>query len=111
MAVTTRTLATMKEKGKKIVALTAYDASFSHLLSAAGVEVLLVGDSLGSVVGGRTSTLSVTVEELAYHTASVARGNQGALIMADLPFMSYATQEQALNNAATLMRAGAQMVM
>lgn len=110
MAITTRSLNTMKQKGEKIVALTVYDASFSHLMSTAGVELFLVGDSLGSVIGGHTSTIPVTLEEVAYHTICVARGNQGALIMADLPFMTYGTTEEALRNAATLMRAGAHMV-
>ena len=110
MVITTRTLAAMKQKGEKITALTVYDASFSHLMSTAGIELFLVGDSLGSVINGFTSTIPVTVDSIAYHTACVARGNQGALIMADLPFMSYATTEQALHNAAILMRAGAHMV-
>jgi 3-methyl-2-oxobutanoate hydroxymethyltransferase len=90
--------------------LTCYDATFAQTACQAGVDVLLVGDSLGMVLQGHDSTLPVTVAEMAYHTASVKRGNQGALILADLPFMAYATLEQALNNSAALMQAGAHMV-
>ncbi len=108
--ITLHTLAQMKQDGEKFSCLTAYDACFAQLVSAAGVEVILVGDSLGMVLQGHDSTLPVSVDEMAYHTACVKRGNQGALIMADLPFMSYATTEQALDNAAVLMQAGAHMV-
>lgn len=91
--------------------LTAYDASFAALLEAAGVEALLVGDSLGMVVQGQESTLPVTIEDMAYHCRNVARGSRNALILADMPFMSYATPAQAMANAARLMReGGAQMV-
>jgi 3-methyl-2-oxobutanoate hydroxymethyltransferase len=100
----------MKKAGEKFAVLTAYDACFSHLISSAGTEVILVGDSLGMVLQGNDSTLPVTVEEMAYHTQSVARGNQGSLIMADLPFMSYSTPEQAMDSSAALMQAGANMV-
>src|SRR5690606_25339134 len=89
--ITLTTLNKLKQNGEKFACLTAYDATFAHLESTAGVEVLLIGDSLGMVLQGHDSTLPVTVEEMAYHTASVKRGNRGALIMADLPFMSYAT--------------------
>ncbi|MCW8885099.1 MAG: 3-methyl-2-oxobutanoate hydroxymethyltransferase [Motiliproteus sp.] len=108
--ITLHTLAQMKQEGKKFSCLTAYDACFSQLVSEAGVEVILVGDSLGMVLQGNDSTLPVSVEEMAYHTACVKRGNQGALIMADLPFMSYATVEQAMDNSAALMQAGAHLV-
>lgn len=108
--ITLHTLSSMKENGEKFAVLTAYDACFSHLVSAAGTEVILVGDSLGMVLQGNDSTLPVTVEEMAYHTQAVAKGNQGSLIMADLPFMSYSTPEQAMDNAAVLMQAGANMV-
>ena len=77
--------------------LTCYDATFAHAASEAGVEVLLVGDSLGMVLQGHDSTLPVTTADMAYHTACVKRGNHGALILADLPFMSYATLEQTLD--------------
>lgn len=91
--------------------LTCYDASFAALCDAAGVEILLVGDSLGMVVQGHDSTLPVTMEDMEYHVRMVARGSQKALIAADLPFASYqVSPEQAYSNAARLMVAGAQMV-
>jgi len=110
MAVTLRTLQQRKQDGAKFSVLTAYDACFSRLISEAGVDVMLVGDSLGMVLQGHDSTLPVTTEQLAYHTAAVARGNQGSLIMADMPFMSGATLERALTAAHTLMQAGANLV-
>lgn len=109
-SVNLQTLIEHKRNGRKFAMLTAYDASFANLVSSAGVEVILVGDSLGMVLQGESSTLPVTVEHMAYHTQSVAKGNQGALIMSDLPFMSYSNVDQALENAAELMRAGAHMV-
>jgi 3-methyl-2-oxobutanoate hydroxymethyltransferase len=108
--VTLTTLQSLKQSGEKIAMLTCYDATFAQAACQAGVDVLLVGDSLGMVLQGHDSTLPVTVAEMAYHTVSVKRGNQGALILADLPFMAYATLEQALNNSAALMQAGAHMV-
>jgi len=108
--ITLTTLNKLKQNGEKFACLTAYDATFAHLESTAGVEVLLIGDSLGMVLQGHDSTLPVTVEEMAYHTASVKRGNRGALIMADLPFMSYATLDQAMVNSARLMQAGAHVL-
>lgn len=108
--VTLTTLQALKQRGEKIVMLTSYDATFATAACAAGVEVLLVGDSLGNVLQGHDSTLPVSVADMAYHTACVKRGNRGALILADLPFMSYATLEQALDSSAALMRAGAHMV-
>jgi 3-methyl-2-oxobutanoate hydroxymethyltransferase len=108
--VTLTTLQSLKQSGEKIAMLTCYDATFAQTACQAGVDVLLVGDSLGMVLQGHDSTLPVTVAEMAYHTASVKRGNQGALILVDLPFMAYATIEQALNNSAALMQAGAHMV-
>jgi len=101
----------MKEKGEKFASLTAYDASFAHILDEAGVEVILVGDSLGMVVQGQESTVPVSIDEMIYHSAIVSRGSKQALIVVDLPFMSYATPEQAMSNAARLMKeGGAQMV-
>ncbi|MTI64117.1 3-methyl-2-oxobutanoate hydroxymethyltransferase [Methylophaga sp.] len=101
----------MKAAQEKIAVLTAYDASFSHALEEAGVEVILVGDSLGMVIQGQESTLPVTVDNMIYHTANVARGSDKAFIVADLPFMSYANADQAIANAARLMaEGGAQMV-
>ncbi|MGB1237033.1 MAG: 3-methyl-2-oxobutanoate hydroxymethyltransferase [Pseudomonadales bacterium] len=108
--VTLSTLAALKHSGEKFSVLTAYDATFSHVVSSAGVEAILVGDSLGMVLQGHDSTLPVSVDDMAYHTRCVAAGNQGSLIIVDLPFMSYASVEQTLNNSATLMQAGANMV-
>ena len=104
------TLTKLKAKGEKFVVLTAYDATFAQLISQAGIEVLLVGDSLGMVVQGRASTVPVTMSDMIYHIQSVSLGNQGSMIMADLPYMSYATTETALSNSAKLMQAGANMV-
>lgn len=109
--ITVTTLAKLKSAREKFTVLTAYDASFAALLEAAGVEVLLVGDSLGMVVQGQRTTLSVTLEDMIYHTRNVARGCRTALLMTDMPFASYATVDQAVGNAARLMReGGAQMV-
>ncbi len=109
--VTLTELARMRSAGEKIAMLTAYDASFATLCERNGVDVLLVGDSLGNVVQGQKTTLPVTVEQMVYHTECVARGSQRAWIIADLPFASYQeSREQALRNAARLMAAGAQMV-
>ncbi len=108
--VTVSTLQKMKEAGEKFTCITAYDATFSRLISEAGAETMLVGDSLGMVLQGHDSTVPVTLEDMAYHTACVARGNRGALIMADMPFMAYASPEQALSGATELMQAGAHMV-
>jgi 3-methyl-2-oxobutanoate hydroxymethyltransferase len=101
----------MKTEGQKISVLTSYDASMTRLIEEAGVEVLLVGDSLGMVVQGQESTLPVTVDEMVYHTRNVARARQRALLVTDMPFMSYSTPEQALESAGRLMKeGGAQMV-
>ncbi|MES2758274.1 MAG: 3-methyl-2-oxobutanoate hydroxymethyltransferase [Pseudomonadota bacterium] len=109
-AVTIPTLNTMRAAGTPIVMLTCYDASFAALMDRCGVHVLLIGDSLGMVCNGHNSTLPVTVAEVAYHTASVARGSKSAMILADLPFGAYATKEAAYDNAVKLMQAGAHMV-
>jgi len=109
-AITLTTLQSLKQKGEKITMLTCYDATFAHACNQAGVELLLVGDSLGMVLQGHDSTLPVTTDAVAYHVACVKRGNQGAMILADLPFMANATLEQTLNNSAKLMQAGAHMV-
>ncbi|MDG4550698.1 MAG: 3-methyl-2-oxobutanoate hydroxymethyltransferase [Candidatus Contendobacter sp.] len=109
--ITITTLAKMKRDREKFAVLTAYDASFAALLEAAGVEVILVGDSLGMVVQGQRTTVPVTMEDMIYHTRLVARGCRTALLMADMPFASYATVEQGVYNAARLMgEGGAQMV-
>ncbi|MDZ4099633.1 MAG: 3-methyl-2-oxobutanoate hydroxymethyltransferase [Methylophilaceae bacterium] len=100
-----------KTQGEKIAVLTCYDASFATLLDNAGVDVLLVGDSLGMVLHGANSTLSVTLHDMQYHTRCVAKGNKNAYIITDMPFGSYQQNpEQALRNAARLMTAGAHMV-
>ena len=108
--VTLSTLRDIKERGEKFTCLTAYDACFASILSEAGIEVLLIGDSLGMVLQGHDSTLPVTMDDMIYHTQCVKRGNKRSLLMADLPFMSYASETQTLENAAALMRAGAHMV-
>ncbi|WP_298444041.1 3-methyl-2-oxobutanoate hydroxymethyltransferase [uncultured Ferrimonas sp.] len=108
--ITISTLARYKREGRKFAALTAYDASFAGVFEAENVPVLLIGDSLGMVLQGGTDTLKVTVEQIAYHTRSVVTGAPNALVIADMPFMSYDTVEHACHNAAELMRAGAKMV-
>ena len=101
----------MKQDGTPIVALTGYDASFAHVLDGAGIDVVLVGDSLGMVVQGHATTLPVAVDDIVYHCAAVRRGLSRALLMADMPFLSYATPEQALATARRLLvDAGAAMV-
>ncbi len=109
-AVTIPSLNAMRAAGAKIAMMTCYDASFASLMDRCGVEVLLIGDSLGMVCNGHQSTLPVTVAEVAYHTAAVARGNKNAMVLADMPFGSYATPESAFNHAVQLMQAGAHMV-
>ena len=108
--VTTSTLLKMKQQGEKITALTAYDASFAQTFDKAGIDFLLIGDSLGMVLQGNDDTLPVTVDEVAYHTRAVRKGTERAFVVADMPFMSYSTMEKAFDNAATLMAAGASMV-
>ncbi|MFT5707629.1 MAG: 3-methyl-2-oxobutanoate hydroxymethyltransferase [Oceanospirillaceae bacterium] len=108
--VTLNTLNAYKKTGEKFAVLTAYDATFANVLSQAGVEAILVGDSLGMVLQGNDSTLPVTMTDMIYHTRCVVAGNTNALIIVDLPFMSYATPEQTMRNCAALMQAGANMV-
>ncbi len=104
-------LLAMKQNGEKIACLTAYDASFSALIDATGIEVILVGDSLGMVVQGHATTLPVKIDDMVYHTRCVTKTCKRALVIADLPFMTYVTPEAAAQNAATLIQAGgAQMV-
>lgn len=98
--VTVTTLYKMKEKGEKIVAITAYDYPFAKMADESGVHTILVGDSLGMVVQGEKNTLPVTMDEMIYHTRIVARGSQNALVIGDMPFMSYQTSvEYAIRNA------------
>ena len=105
------TLRRMKAQAEPIACLTAYDASFAQLVDMAGVDLVLVGDSLGMVVQGHETTVPVTVDDVVYHTRIVARGLGRAFLVADLPFMSYAAPEQALDNAVRLMQeGGAKMV-
>lgn len=109
--VTLSTLQALRRRGEKIAVLTAYDAGFARLAEEAGVEVILVGDSLGMVVQGHASTLPVKLAEMSYHTRCAARGVQRAFIVADLPFASYQqSPQQAYASAAKLMAAGAHMV-
>jgi 3-methyl-2-oxobutanoate hydroxymethyltransferase len=103
-------LQAMHQSGEKIAVLTAYDSSFSALIDHAGIDAMLIGDSLGNVVQGHCTTTPVTISEMVYHTQCVSRGNQTAFLIADMPFGSYSTPEQAMENAVLLMRAGAQMV-
>ena len=103
-------LKAIKADGNKFAAITAYDFSFASLIEAAEIEVTLVGDSLGNVIQGQKTTIPVSVDEMAYHTAAVNRGITHSLLISDMPFMSYANEIQALDNAAILMRAGAKMV-
>lgn len=111
MRKTLTTLQDMRDKGEKIAMLTCYDSSFAVLLENNGVDVLLVGDSLGMVIQGRESTLPVTIEQMAYHTACVAAGAQQAFIIADMPFgTSQFSARETFSHAVQLMQAGAEMV-
>lgn len=105
------TLDRMKAEGEKIACITAYDASFAALVDEAGIDVVLVGDSLGMVIQGHDTTVPVTLNDVIYHCRAVAKGLYRPFLMADMPFMTYATKEQALENAVRLMQeGGAKMV-
>lgn len=108
--ITLNSLQTRKQQNERFAVVTAYDATFARIADEAGIEVILVGDSLGMVLQGHDSTLPVTIDDMVYHTHCVSKGSQNALIMGDLPFGSYATTEQCLSNAAALMRAGAHAI-
>jgi len=109
--VTLTTLREMKARGERIACLTAYDASMAAAVDAAGIDLILVGDSLGMVVQGHSTTIPVTTDDVAYHTACARAGVRRALLVADMPFASFATPEVALDNAVTLMQeGGAEMV-
>jgi 3-methyl-2-oxobutanoate hydroxymethyltransferase len=108
--VSTSTLLKMKAESEKIVAITAYDASFAKLFDEQGVDVILIGDSLGMVLKGDDDTTTVTIDEIAYHTNSVSNGASRCLVVADMPFMSYTNPIQTYENAAKLMSSGATMV-
>jgi 3-methyl-2-oxobutanoate hydroxymethyltransferase len=104
-------LLAMKQANEKITCLTAYDASFSQLLDQENIDVMLVGDSLGMVIQGKKTTVPVSIDEMVYHTQCVVNARKRAFVIADLPFLTYATKNMALKNAAKLMQlAGAQMV-
>lgn len=107
---TLSTLNKFKRDGIKFTCLTCYDAMFARMMDNAQIDTILIGDSLGMVVQGHDSTLPVTVDDMVYHTANVARSNQHALILADLPFMSYATLPEAITNSRKLMQAGAHVI-
>ena len=100
----------MKQDGQKFATITAYDATFAKLFDDEGIPAILIGDSLGMVIQGHSDTLPVTIDERAYHTRCVRRGTSNALVIADLPFMTYADTASACQNAAKLMAAGASMV-
>ena len=103
--ITTRALLEMKEKGERIVALTCYDALFARLLDASGIDILLVGDSLNQVLAGAASTLSATLEQMIYHTTIVRRGAERAMVICDMPFLTYQiTPEDALRNCGRVMK-------
>lgn len=104
--VTVNTLKNLKQEGQKMTCLTAYDVSFARVLDDAGIDIILVGDSLGMVIQGEKTTLPVTVDDMIYHARAVARGCEHAMLMVDMPFMSYTTADQALENAARLMKEG-----
>lgn len=104
--VTVTTLQKMKAEGEKIASLTAYDASFARVIDLQGIDFILVGDSLGMVIQGHETTVPVSVDDIIYHTKAVAKTCQSALLMADLPFMSYTSPQQALHNAARIMQEG-----
>jgi 3-methyl-2-oxobutanoate hydroxymethyltransferase len=108
--VTISTLNKKKAAGEKFVCITAYDATFARIISESGAESILVGDSLGMVLQGHDSTIPVTLDHMVYHTECVCRAAPDCLVMADMPFMSYTTPEQAMASATRLMQAGAQMV-
>lgn len=110
MSVTVSKLLEHKNQQQKFSCVAAYDATFAQELNQAGIDVILVGDSLGMVLQGHNSTVPVTIDDMTYHTSCVSRGNSNALIMADMPFMTFSTTEHAINNASKLMQAGAHMV-
>ncbi len=109
-AITVKTLQQAKQSNKNFAALTAYDAPLAQIAEQQGIDVLLVGDSVGMVVQGQQSTIPVTLAHMIYHTQCVSRGASRALIMADMPFMTYCNIPSALKNAQLLMQAGAHMV-
>lgn len=110
MRITVPHLQSLKQEQKKFSVLTAYDACFAHWIEQAGIEVILVGDSLGMVLQGNASTLPVTIDHMVYHTACVSKGTTNTLIMADMPFMSGIELQPTIQGATKLMQAGAHCV-
>ena len=108
--VTTQTVVEMKQKGEKISMLTAYDFTMARIIDAAGIDVLLVGDSASNVMAGNETTVPITLDHMIYHTQCVVRGVDRALVIADMPFMSYATDDMGFENATRLMQAGANSI-
>ncbi|MCA2016348.1 3-methyl-2-oxobutanoate hydroxymethyltransferase [Vibrio tritonius] len=108
--ITINDLMKWKREGKKFASIATYDASFAQVFESQEMPVLLVGDSLGMVLQGENDTLAVTVDDIVYHTRCVRKGSPNSLLMADMPFMSYVTPEEACENAARIMRSGANMV-
>ena len=108
--ITLSTINKLKKEGEKFTCLTAYESTMASVISKSGVDIILVGDSLGMVIQGHDSTLPVTMDQLIYHLECVVRGNNGSHVMADMPFMSYATDDLGLENAKRLMQAGANSV-
>lgn len=104
------TLKIFKSRGEKITCLTAYDASFASILDTCGVDIILVGDSLGNVIKGDENTLGVSMNDMLYHTKAVAKGRKEALLISDMPYQSYIDAKQTLENAQRLVDMGAQMV-
>ena len=107
---TIASLSKLKDKSKKFTCLTAYESTMASIISKAGVDVILVGDSLGMVIQGHDSTLPVTMDQLIYHLECVVKGNKSSHIMADMPFMSYATDDLGFENATRLMQSGAHSI-
>ena len=108
--ITIASLNKLKKDAKKFTCLTAYESTMASVISDVGVDVILVGDSLGMVIQGHDSTLPVTMDQLIYHLECVVKGNKGSHIMADMPFMSYATDDLGFENATRLMQSGAHSV-
>ena len=100
----------MKTRGEKFTAITAYDYSFAKIIESAGIEIILIGDSLGNVCQGHQTTIPVSIGDMVYHTASVSRGVKDTFVVADMPFLSYGTTQNALKNSRKLMQNGAKMV-
>ncbi len=110
MAITLKTLLNYKATQEKFSVLTAYDAAFTTIMNHVGIDAIMIGDSLGMVIQGHNTTVPVTISQMTYHVECVSRANEHALLIADLPFMSYATPKQALRNAAKLMQSGAHII-